>query len=319
MKKGQIHTVSGLLDPKERLFFQSHEHLLIGPGRSGELNSALCFCDCGKSLQELRAYRRAGGEALTDAQPVGCGRMAGELRKLSEESGVAIVASTGFHKMTFYPERHWNFTAAEDTLADLYIRELTVGMYQDPDMVFPAHQIPVAAGQIKTAMEADEMSGQYEKLFSAAAHAAVETGAPLMVHIENGYSPVRYLEFLIKAGVRPEQMIFCHMDRACADLGVHRELAASGVFLEYDTIAREKYHSDERELEIFQEMIQAGYEDSLLFSLDTTRQRLKAYHGGVGLDYILLSFLKKMESSGISQSVIDKISRDNPARAFAWL
>lgn len=319
MKKGKIHSVTGMIDPKKRLFFQSHEHLLISPGRSGEINSALCFDDYEKSLQELKAYFAAGGQALTDAQPVGCGRMAEALRKLSEESRVVIVASTGFHKMMFYPEGHWNFTSSEDTLADLYISELTVGMYQDPDMIFPATQTPARAGQIKTAMEADEMSCQYEKMFSAAAYAAVETGAPLMVHVENGYRPERYLELLIKKGVKPGQMIFCHMDRACPDLGVHKAFAGAGVFLEYDTIAREKYHSDKKELEIFCEMIDAGFEDSLLFSLDTTRQRLKSYHGEVGLDYILLTFLEKMRNSGIPQSIIDKISIDNPSRAFAWL
>lgn len=319
MKKGKIHSVTGMVDPAEKPFFQSHEHLLISQGRSGEINSTLCFEDYEKSLQELKAFHMAGGEALTDAQPVGCGRMAAQLRRLSEESNVRIVASTGFHKMIFYPEGHWNFTSSETMLADIYINELTAGMYQDPDMQFPSKQTSAQAGQIKTAIEASVMDAQYQKLFSAAASAAIETGAPLMVHVENGCSPEQYLEFLVKKGVKPEQMIFCHMDRACADLGLHKEFARAGVFLEYDTIAREKYHSDKRELEIFHEMIEEGLEDRLLFSLDTTRQRLKSYGGEVGLDYILKTFLKKMEDSGISQNTIEKISRDNPSQAFAWM
>ncbi len=319
MKKGKIHSVTGAVDPGIWLFFQSHEHLLIGPGRSGEINSALCFCDYEKSLQELKTYSMAGGEALVDAQPVGCGRMAEALRVLSVDSGIVIVASTGFHKMMFYPENHWNFTASEDALTELYLCELTLGMHQDPDLVFPTNRILAKAGQIKTAIEKDEMSRQYEKLFSAAARAAVETGAPLMVHVENGCHPETYLDYLLKKGVRPEQLIFCHMDRACEDLGVHKDFAKAGVFLEYDTIAREKYHSDQRELEIFHEMINSGFEDALLFSLDTTRQRLRSYGGQIGLDYILRSFLEKMKSSGIPQNIIDKISRVNPSRAFAWL
>ncbi|MGI6017809.1 MAG: phosphotriesterase family protein [Marvinbryantia sp.] len=319
MKKGKIHSVTGVVDPAERLFFQSHEHLLIGQGHSGEINSALCFEDYEKSLQELKAYHLAGGEALTDAQPVGCGRMAAELQRLSEESKVVIVASTGFHKMLFYPEGHWNFTLSETMLADIYINELTVGMYQDSDMQIPSKQILAQAGQIKTAIEASVMDVQYQKLFSAAAYAAVETGAPFMIHVENGCSPEKYLDFLIKKGVKPEQMIFCHMDRACTDLGLHKAFARAGVFLEYDTIAREKYHSDERELEIFHEMIEEGLEDRLLFSLDTTRQRMKFYGGEVGLDYILKTFLGKMKDSGIPQSIIKKFSRDNPSQAFAWM
>ncbi len=319
MKQGKIHSVNGLINPEEQLFFQSHEHLLIAPGHSGEVNPALCFCDYEKSLQELGSYATSGGQALVDAQPVGCGRMAKELRQLSKDSGIEIIASTGFHKMLFYPERHWNFTATSDCLTELYIRELRLGMYEDPDEVFPENQTDVKAGQIKTAMEADELNVQYEKMFLAAADAANATGAPLMVHVENGYNPERYLQFLLDNGVKAEQLIFCHMDRACKDLGLHKALASAGVFLEYDTIAREKYHSDEQEINLFLAMIDAGFEDSLLFSLDTTRERLRAYSGKVGLDYILQSFILKMKNSGITQEQIDKISRKNPAVAFAWL
>ncbi|MDO4523425.1 MAG: phosphotriesterase [Eubacteriales bacterium] len=319
MKKGKIHFVNGAMARERELYFQSHEHLWISPGRSGEVNSALCIDDYQKSLCELQGYRKSGGEAIADAQPVGCGRMAKQLYSLSVESQVEILASTGFHKMIFYPEEHWIFRLSEDKLAELYIKELTEGMYQDPDNIVPVTQTSVKAGQIKTALEAEKMSAQYHKMFSAAAYAAVETGAPLMVHVENGCSPETYFEFLLKKNVKPEQMIFCHMDRACADMGIHKAVAEAGVFLEYDTIAREKYHSDEREIEIFCEMADAGFEDALLFSLDTTRQRLQAYGGSVGLDYILRVFLKKMQKNGIPQSMIRKISKENPSRAFRWL
>ncbi len=318
-KEGTIHTVTGQLEGGSGLFFHSHEHLMLGYGRSAEINSALCIDDYEKSLQELETFRAAGGGVIVEAQPVGCGRMAQQLRQLSEESGVKIVASTGFHKMLFYPEEHWNFTVSSEQLTDLYIHELTEGMYQDPDMVFPVHQTQASAGQIKTAMDSSEMDPQYEKMFTAAADAAVETGAPIMVHVENGYSPEVYLEFLLKKGAAPEQLIFCHMDRACADLGLHRYFAQAGVYLEYDTIAREKYHSDEREVEIFREMIESGYGDSLLFSLDTTRQRLKSYGGVPGLDYILNTFVDKLRDGGIAEEEIGKIARENPAKAFCWM
>lgn len=319
MKQGKIHSVNRLIDPEEQLFFQSHEHLLVAPGRSGEVNPALCFCEYGKSLRELKTYEAAGGQALVDAQPVGCGRMAEELGQLSKESNVEMIASTGFHKMLFYPQGHWNFTTSAQRLTDLYIQELQVGMYEDPDNIFPENQKEVKAGQIKTAMDADDIDAQYAKMFTAAADAACITGAPLMVHVENGCNPEKYLQFLIDHGVKPEQLIFCHMDRACADMGLHKAFAKAGVFLEYDTIAREKYHSDEQEIDLFLEMIHGGFEDSLLFSLDTTKERLRAYSGKIGLDYILRTFLKKMKDAGITQETIDKISRKNPAVAFAWL
>ncbi len=306
------------MEPDASLFFQCHEHLLMGKGTPGEKYPELYYDELDKSIQEARAFVKAGGDGLVEAQPVGCCRMTEELVRISEETGLRIVASTGFHKMAFYPRGHWIFEEKEEALAEIFIHELVEGMYTDGACGRPECSISARAGQIKTAMEISELDGQYRKVFAAAAAASKETGAPIMLHVENGHHPMKYFEFLEQQGVRPEKMIFCHLDRACADMQIHKELAKAGVYLEYDTIAREKYHSDQRELEIFGEMIGAGYEDRLLFSLDTTRKRLSAYGGSIGLTYILDIFLDKMERQGIPQEVIRKISGSNPARALAW-
>ena len=63
---------------------------------------------------------------------------------------------------------------------------------------------------------------------------------------------------------------------------------------------------------MFQTLLDQGYEDQLLFSLDTTRERLKAYNpDGVGLDYILKTFCPAMRNAGISEEQIEKISNKN--------
>lgn len=317
-ERNKIVTVTGTMDPDPSLYFQCHEHLLLAKGQSFLVDPALCLDDLEKSKEEAFAYVKKGGDGLVEAQPVGCGRMAEGLEQISRATGVRIVASTGFHKMAFYPEKHWIFSESEDWLTDLFVRELTEGMYEDGDESRPAKQTSIRAGQIKTAMDDTKMNDQYRKLFGAAAAAAKETGAPLMIHVENGHQPMEYFEFLIKKGVLPKQMIFCHLDRACHDLSIHKELAEAGAYLEYDTIARFKYHSDEEELKIFDALLQDGQEDRLLFSLDTTRKRLSAYGGATGLPYILEIFLDKMRSAGISQETIDKISRKNPAAALCW-
>ena len=317
--KGKIITVKGPMEPDSSLFFQCHEHLLMGKGKPGERYPELYYDDLEKSLQEAQEFVNAGGDGLVEAQPVGCCRMTEELVKISEATGLHIVASTGFHKMAFYPEGHWIFKEEEEVLTDIFLHELQTGMYTDGAFERPKQWIPARAGQIKTAMETTELNDQYRKVFAAAAAAGRKTGAPVMLHVENGQNPLKYFEFLEQHGVKPQQMIFCHLDRACKDLQIHKELAKAGVYLEYDTIAREKYHSDERELEIFEEMIKSGFEDQLLFSLDTTRKRLKVYKGTIGLTYILDVFLKKMEKKGIPGEVIRKISKINPARALAWM
>ena len=146
----------------------------------------------------------------------------------------------------------------------------------------------------------------------AAAGAAKQTGRAMMVHIEKGSDPLLLLDFLLDQGVQAHQIVFCHMDRAIPDLAVHKKVLDAGVYLEFDTIGRFKYHSDEQEIALFQTLLDQGYEDQLLFSLDTTRERLKAYNpDGVGLDYILKTFCPAMRNAGISEEQIEKISNKN--------
>ena len=67
------------------------------------------------------------------------------------------------------------------------------------------------------------------------------------------------------------------MDRACGDIETLKKVLDYGISLEFDTIGRFKYHSDVRELELIRQILDWGYENQLLFSLDTTRERLKTY------------------------------------------
>jgi phosphotriesterase-related protein len=320
----RITTVLGDISPGELGFCQSHEHLSItGPGESPSEPEDLPvkpgerIDDWEKSRREAELYRGAGGDALVDAQPLGCGRDAAMLRDISEKSGVRIIASTGFHKMSYYPEGHWIHTAEEDALAGLFIAELREGMYLDGDRAYPGKQGPGRAGQIKTALDTEGLSPRYQRLFRSAVKAAGVCGCAIMVHIENGADPLGLSEFLFRLGAVPNRLIFCHLDRAAGDIAVHREICARGITLEYDTVGRPKYHDDEREAAIITEILEAGYERQILISLDTTRARLKSYGGSPGLAYIRECFIPLLRRRGVSEARIEAFFHENPARIFA--
>ncbi|MDR1306609.1 MAG: hypothetical protein LBK74_03430 [Treponema sp.] len=269
MKKGFITTVLGDIPPDSLGFCQSHEHLYISFAHS--VPAEQLINDPGKSLVELLTYRRAGGRALVDAQPLGCGRNAAVLVTLAEQSSLHIIASTGFHKLSYYPSDHWIHSAGEDILAGLFTGELTRGMYLDGGGTFPQKQGFARAGQIKTALDTEGLSPRYRTLFSAAVRAVLETGRPLMVHVEKGSNPLEPADFLEKTGVPANRVIYCHLDRTVPDPAVHREICRRGSWLEYDTIGRPEYHGDDRELSLIAELLEAGYGNRLLMSLDTTR------------------------------------------------
>jgi phosphotriesterase-related protein len=210
---------------------------------------------------------------------------------------------------------------SEDELTALFIGEIEVGILMDAELsdtggFDPDTWTEIRAGQIKTALE-PEFTKLHAKLFASAARAATKTGAPIMVHIEQGADPVGLADFMEKRGVCSDQMIFCHMDRAVSDPAVHRELCGRGIYLEYDTVAREKYHSDEDEISIVMERIIEGFGDKLLMSLDVTRERLVGYGGTVGLDYMQRCFIPRMRDAGVCAETIKKIFIENPRRAFS--
>lgn len=312
-----LMTVTGLVSEADIGFCQSHEHLFISKGHSFSQSPALYMDDVEKTTEEVRRYRSAGGRTIIDAQPVGCGRMCRQLRQVSEVLGINILASTGFHKMRFYQDGHWIFSWDEDALARLFISELTEGMFDVCDYGEPSRQTGIRAGLIKSAVDSGEFSPQYQKVFSAAVSAAVETGRTLMVHIERGSDPAALLKWLLDRGMKARRIIFCHTDRACGDPAVRRDLAAAGIYLEMDTIGRFKYHSDPREAEIFRELLDAGYERQLLFSLDVTRARMKSYTAdAIGLDYLIRHFIPLLKHSGVTDEQLEHISHTNCVNAF---
>lgn len=308
-----ITTVLGNILPDELGFCQSHEHIYI---RSCPAQAGGPIDDAEKSLAELAAFYQAGGRAIVDAQPVGCGRDAVVLERLAQQSGVHIIASTGFHKLSYYPAEHWVFATSEGELARLFTCELLEGMFLDADAAFPRRPSRIRAGQVKAALESEGLTPPYRNLFGAAANAAKTAHCPLMVHIEQGSSPLVLADFLESRSLAPDQLVFCHLDRAIPDLAVHKELCRRGMYLEYDTIARPKYHDDEKELNIIEEMLAAGYGERLLLSLDTTGARLESYGGTPGLAYIMSGFIPKMRKRGFSEAQIWRFFVENPACVF---
>ena len=313
----RITTVMGDIAPETLGFCQSHEHISIARNCPIAGGPELCIDDPEKNLAELELYYSSGGRSLVDAQPLGCGREAEMLAGVSKKSCVNIIASTGFHKLSYYPENHWIHSTGTEDLTRLFVCELEQGMYLDGDAGFPRQQCNAMAGQIKTALDTEGLSNRYRKLFIAASDAANAAGCSLMVHIERGTDPRPLAAFLLKQGMAPARLIFCHLDRAVADMSVHKEICEQGIYLEYDTISRPKYHDDEKEASIIAELVKAGFEKQLLLSLDVTRSRLKSYGGAPGLCHILDSFIPLLLKRGLTEAHIRDFFIDNPARVFS--
>ena len=314
----QLFTVTGPISPIDAGFFQPHEHLALREGASFRCNPALRMDDPEKGAEEAMRYLAAGGRTLIDAQPVGCGRKVSDLLFISQKTGLQILGSTGFHKLCFYEQEHWLKSESEDRLASLFLEELEDGMYEDGDTAFPCCRTEARAGVVKTALDSCGLTPLYERLFRAAAHAAKAADSAMLIHVERGSDPLALLSMLLGLGLSPDRLVFCHTDRACTGPEIPLRLLEAGVYLEMDTIARPQYHGDREELGLLLTLLEAGFEDQLMLSLDTTSARMKSYTpDAIGLDYLLRVFHPMLRSHGVSDAVLKKLNGTNCAAAFA--
>lgn len=311
-----IRTVTGDIDAKTLGFCQCHEHLFIERGKAFEVSPLLLMEDLAKSTAELVRYRSSGGQSVVDAQPVFAGRMAEHLLAASQQSGVNIIAVTGFHKTVYYNEDSPVFRDSAQQLAELYIREIEQGMLSS--LRAGAKPLACKAGLIKVAVDSGGLyeDQTYEKLFEAAAIAAVETGAPIICHVEKGADAFDLLLFFASRGIQPQRVILCHLDRARYDVGYHKACLETGAFLEYDTINRVKYRTNEQEADLICAMVNQGYAGQVLLGLDTTRGRLRQYGGDMGLDYLCQTFLPYLRQRGLTKEMCEQMLVENPKDAL---
>ncbi len=268
--------------------------------------------DIGPVIQELADYRAAGGGAIADCQPGRAGRAAAMLRRLAVASGVAIIACTGFHLRRYYlpDEPFWSLPA--DAVADHFIGELLASVEDAPGGQ------PIRAGFIKVACE-ETLAASPLGLLEAAAWAAAETGAALEVHTEMGASAEAIVPFLTGRGVQPGQIVLCHMDKR-PDFGLHRELAAGGVLLEYDTFYRPKYDPERNVWPLLERMIAAGLASAVAIATDMAGRAMWArLGGGPGLAALLTVIRPRLQQIGAPGEAIAALLGGNIARRFAFV
>ncbi len=308
-----IRTVLGDIPSDALGHAQCHEHLFIEKGVSFSVNPALYMADAAQTNAELLAYKKSGGGGIVDAQPVYCGRMAGALLNAASRSGVHIVATTGYHKTMFYAPDSPIFLHSEQQLADTFISEVREGMLD-----VTGARIAAKAGMLKVALDERGNNETYEKLLRSVIYAATQTCAPVLVHTDPNTDVLGLVRKFMDAGVWADRIIVCHLCRSKYDFSYHKEVLSTGAYLCYDSVNRLKYLSHEQLIALVLDMLTGGYDDQLLLSLDTTRERLSAYGGYMGLDYILSTFIPMLREHDVTEQAITAMTVHNAAQALSF-
>lgn len=98
------------------------------------------------------------------------------------------------------------------------------------------------------------------------------------------------------------------------DPGVHRELAASGAYVAFDTVGKPSYQSDDTRLRLLLALVEAGHADRALLSCDVSRHGYLRSEGGQGYGHLFAAFLPRLRAAGADDDLIDLLTRRNPLR-----
>jgi phosphotriesterase-related protein len=304
-------TVAGPLAAGALGVVDSHDHLFIGSPamRGGEIE------DPELVAREVRDAAATGIRTIVELTPIGLGRRPDLMRRVAAETGVAVIAATGYHRDTHYPAGHWVLDAPVDLLARRVIADLTEGMHP-ADWIGDARSDPARAGVIKAGASYQHISPAERRRLEAAALGSASAGVAIVVHTEIGTCGHEIVDVLLAAGARPDRIVLAHLDRN-PDLELHVEIAARGVSLVYDTIGRIKYRPESTLLDLAEAMVVAGHGARLLLGLDLgVRDYFRSYGGGPGMATLMTSFVPRLRRR-IGDAAIDAILVANPARVFA--
>jgi phosphotriesterase-related protein len=245
------------------------------------------------------------------------------LKRLSEKTGLAIVAAGGYYNLPSYPS--YIKTDSEDAIADRLVQAAVEGRFG-------------AFGEIGDANDEADLADDEKKVFRAVGKASVKTGLPIFTH--NNYSTgpnvppdiaLKQLALLESVHLEPARVAIGHV--CCFDdpkADIMKQIARRGAFVAFDRVTRQQqWVSDEHRLHMIQAFLDAGYVDHLLLASDnigslnpSTGEKafypgpLHARDGGPGYARPLLLFVPLMRKAGIKDETIRKITVDNPRR---WL
>src|SRR5687767_5198898 len=99
-----VRTLAGDIEPAGLGVTYCHDHIFCTPPMWREKGDEdLLLDDFDASLAEVAAFKAAGGQAIYDATAVDYGRDAAAVKRISDATGVHIIATAGFNKSIMCP------------------------------------------------------------------------------------------------------------------------------------------------------------------------------------------------------------------------
>ncbi|HGP0312019.1 phosphotriesterase-related protein [Citrobacter freundii] len=280
-----------------------HEHLHID--LSGFKNNLDCRLDQYDLIcQEMKDLRALGVSNIIEMTNRYMGRNPQFMLDLMRDTGINVVACTGYYQDAFFPE-HVAARSVEQ-LAQEMVDEIVIGIDGTELKAVIIAEIGSSEGVI-TPLE--------EKVFIAAARAHIETGRPISTHTSFSTMGVEQLVLLQAHGVDLSRVTVGHCDLK-DNLDNILRMIELGAYVQFDTIGKNNYYPDEKRIAMLHAIRDRGLLSHVMLSMDITRRSHLKANGGNGYDYLLTTFIPQLRQSGFSQADVDMMLRDNPSKFF---
>ena len=302
---GQVQTVLGPVAPGDLGFTLPHEHTKCSLWWiENRWDYWELIGDEPRINEELAAYKALGGGTLVDVTPIGIGRDLTRLARLSQATGLHIVAGAGWYRQAYYPAEARIDRRSIDDLADEIVQEFVNGPVR-----------PGIIGEIGT--DKPWVTAQEERVFRAAARAALRTGASVTTHAVQSDVGLAQLAILEEEGLDPARIVIGHCD-SHPRIEHWREIVRRGAHVEADFLGMSftplERAGEPKVLELITTLLNEGFEKQILLSQDVCHDSQLASYGGNSYTYLQKSFLPRLAAAGVNATTIKTITVENPAR-----
>jgi phosphotriesterase-related protein len=302
----QLITTAGPISSDQLGLILPHEHVFVDLRTPDQPGYAEAETEDVLNLMvpEIQAAQAAGITALVECSTTGVGRRVDILKAVSAATHFPLVVPTGTYREPWIPK--WIHDAMEDDLYQWMLAELTGEI----------EETGVQAGFVKLSAGDDGLTQTEIKVLRAAGRAAKEVNAAIGSHTIRGSVVHDQLDILESVGYPLDRFIWIHAHIE-SDFALNLEMAGRGAWIEYDGIGWD--NNDEITIQRLAMMIEAGYSDRLMISMDRGWYDPAQPGGGEPKPYTYLveEFLPKAQAAGIDPVILHQITHTNPFRAFA--
>jgi phosphotriesterase-related protein len=305
----RVQTVLGDLDPAGLGWVLPHEHTAIAlwhiPNRWDywELRR-----DEPVIVEELAAFRAAGGGTVVDLTLDGVGRDPSWLAGLARATGLQVVMGSGWYRGAHYPPEALIDRRSVEALADEIVGDAIEGVAGTG----------IRAGIIgEIGTDKPWLSPAEERVHRAAARASRRTGLAIATHAVMSDVGAAQLTVFEEEGVDPGRVVIGHAD-SYPVLDHYLSLIGRGASIEFDFLGMSftptERHGEGRIVELLVELLHRGHGDRILLSQDVCQNgQLRRYEGN-GYTYLQTTFLPRLREAGVTDAEIDRMTIANPRR-----